>query len=78
MQRGVGLLAVLHVYFTYGESGLTMEADVHRENKRNVCGPIADSYIRLASVYSAHPSCSPSVFFTHPGSKYTPLEKPLE
>lgn len=29
-------------------------------------------------MYSAHPSCSPSVFFTHPDSKYTPLEKPLE
>ena len=55
------------------------EADIVRaENKRNVCGLIADSYIRQTLVYSAHPSCSPSVFFTHPGSKYTPLEKPLE
>lgn len=43
-----------------------------------MCGPVADSYIRLALVYSAHPSCSPSVFFTHPSSKYTPLEKPFE
>lgn len=27
-----------------------------------MCGLIADSYIRQALVYSAHPSCSPSVF----------------
>lgn len=44
-----------------------------------MCGPIAASYIRPALVYSAHPSCSPSVFFlTQPTSKYTSLEKPLE
>lgn len=38
------------------------EGQWHREYKRNVCGLIADSYIRQALVYSAHPSCSPSVF----------------
>lgn len=38
------------------------EGQWHREDKRNVCGLIADSYIRQALVYSAHPSCSPSVF----------------
>lgn len=35
------------------------------ERRRNVCGPVADSYIRLALEYSAHPSCSPPLSFLH-------------
>lgn len=35
------------------------------ERRRNVCGPVADSYIRLALEYSARPSCSPPLSFLH-------------
>lgn len=55
-----------------------MQTSRRKRRSGNVCGPVADSYIRLAFVYSAHPSCSPSVFFTHHSPKYIPLEKPLE
>lgn len=51
----------------------------------NVCGPVADSYIRLAFVYSAHLSCSPSVFlqipslnillWKNPSRRYRPLPR---
>ncbi len=61
--------------FTFDEVS-ERQIKCHTENRKNVCGPIADSYIRLALVYSAHPSCSP-VFLHSPALNILLWKNPL-